>query len=343
MTHKLTGVQQGILFERVRTGTSFRAVAKQFNIDDHTAKRVYEQIRQNNIVRRKKGSGRKPKWSQRDARLCKRLIYCGEAETAVQLKRILAREYNKTLSVSTIKRILKSQGLNGRIKVKKPKLTARHKKLRLAFAKKYKHWKEHDWRKVIFSDETKINRMGSDGKQYIWRRVNEPLSDRTVKPTLKGGGGSMMIWGCMGANGVGHATKVTGTVNSELYLEILKDEMLNSREWCLEEKEQENMVFQQDNASCHKSHLVMDWLKEQKIQLLDHPPQSPDLNPIENLWRILKLKIHENNDITSLNQLWEVFEKEWEDIDQDICQKLVESMPRRLAAVIAAKGGHTKY
>lgn len=343
MTHKLSDIEKGILFERVRTGMSYREAGRQFGIGHKVAKRVYLAIRDAGTMQRQKGSGRPKKWTKRQARLCRRLIYAGTAQTAVQLKRCLAKDYQMVLSAATIRRILKSQGLNGRIRIKKPLLTKRHKKLRLNFAKKYKHWTRREWSRVMFSDETKINRLGSDGKEYIWREVNEPLSDRTVKPTVKGGGGSIMVWGCMGMQGVGYSSKITGTMNAALYKEVLKDEMMKSREWCLEEKNQEDFIFQQDNAPCHKAKSVMSWFDEKGIELLDHPPQSPDLNPIENLWRTLKLKIYNNNDISSVDELWEAFQKEWEDIEPEICEKLLESMPRRLAAVIKAKGGHTKY
>ena len=143
-------------------------------------------------------------------RIAKRIIMTGEATNAVELRRILNKHYKTSFCVDTVKRILKAQGLNGRIRIKKPRLTKRHKKLRLKFAKKYKSWKKEDWEKVIFSDETRISRIGSDGKRYIWRKVGETLSNRIIEPTVKGGGGNIMIWGCFGINGVGHAARIHG-------------------------------------------------------------------------------------------------------------------------------------
>ena len=263
--------------------------------------------------------------------------------TAVDIQRQMHRMKLPKISLLTIRRILKSEGLNGRIRVKKPLLTKRHKKLRLKFAKKYRHWTSSDWRKVIFSDETQIRRIGSSGKLYCWRFVKEPVSERTSKPTVKKDGGDFMIWSCFGYNGVGWAAKINGGINAELYKEVLEGEFLWSIEHCLQKRDQQNMVFQQDNAPCHKARSIMSWFDDNGIQLLDDPPQSPDLNPIENLWRILKHKLHQDGTINTAEKLWNQFEKEWENISGDICKKLIDSMPKRLAAVIKAKGGPTKY
>ena len=65
-----------------------------------------------------------------------------------------------------------------------------------------------DWKRVIWSDETKINRFGSDGHQFVWKKRGEPLSDRTTPPTVKFGGGNLMVWECMGCNGVGVLAKI---------------------------------------------------------------------------------------------------------------------------------------
>jgi len=74
------------------------------------------------------------------------------------------------------------------------------------------------------------------------------------------------------------------------------------------------------------------------------PAQSPDLNPIEHLWRILKIKCAEYPEPPKgILELWERAEAEWNKIERGVCQNLIESMPRRIEAVIKAKEGYTKY
>ena len=102
----------------------------------------------------------------------------------------------------------------------------RNQKKRLEFAKVHQHWVIDDWNRVIWPDETKINRFGSDGRLWCWKLQGEGLSDRTVQPTLKHGGGSVMVWGCVTAHGVGYLSKIEGGLDGELYCKILEDELM---------------------------------------------------------------------------------------------------------------------
>jgi transposase len=212
----------------------------------------------------------------------------------------------------------------------------------LEFAQKYQHWTVVDWSHVIFSDETKINRFGSDGRKWVWKKKSSPLTAQHVQPTVKFGGGSVMIWGCMTAFGVGNMCRIEGTMNAELYEEILEDEMLKTMRYYKMKKDK--TTFQQDNDPKHTSKHCQKWFKDHKIKLLDWPAQSPDLNPIEHLWQLIKIRLEEYEEApTSIMELWERVQVEWNKVSKEECINLIESMPRRIEAVLKAKGGHTKY
>ena len=83
------------------------------------------------------------------------------------------------------------------VKAKRPLLTKRHGKERLGFPLTHQDWTVEDWKTVVWSDETKINRLGSDGRVWGLKKAGEGLSDRLVKETAKFGGGSLMMWGCI--------------------------------------------------------------------------------------------------------------------------------------------------
>ena len=100
--------------------------------------------------------------------------------------------------------------------------------------------------------------------------------------------------------------------------------------------------FQHDNDPKHTATMSTQWLKEKKVNVLSRPSQSPDLNPIENLWNELKTAVHKWSP-TNLNELEQFCKEEWENIAKSRCAKLVETNPNRLKAEIKAKGGSTKY
>jgi hypothetical protein len=246
------------------------------------------------------------------------------------------------LSTETVRRTLREAGMKAALKKKKPRLLARHKRQRVDFALRYKDWTVADWKRVIWSDETKINRFGSDGRKWIWKKAGSALTDQHVEGTVKYGGGGLMIWGCMTAQGVGYACRIDGRMDATLYVNILDDELLQTLEYY--HLDRDDIVFQQDNDSKHTSAAARKWIEDHGIEVLEWPAQSPDLNPIEHLWEHLKRQLAAyENEPAGIHELWERVEVEWNKIPALVCIDLIESMPRRVAAVLKAKGGHTNY
>ena len=85
-------------------------------------------------------------------------------------------------------------------------------------------------------------------------------------------------------------------------------------------------------------------MEDNGINVLDWPPQSPDLTPIENLWNHTKKELPKYpRQAKGVWEIWDRVAEVWNNIDPEVCQNLIKSMPRRIQAVIKAKGGHTKY
>lgn len=210
-------------------------------------------------------------------------------------------------------------------------------------ARYHENWKVEDWKRILWSDETKINKIGSDGRTYTWKKKEEPLSDRTTTPTVKhGGGNNLMVWSCMGWNGVGILTEVQEIMDADQYCEILDGGVVDSFEK-LEMPEGERM-FQQDNDPKHTSKKATKWFEDNNIDVMVWPAQSPDINPIEHLWVELKKTLKKYpRSAKGIHELWERVVEEWNNIPPETCQRLIESMSRRIQAVIRANNGHTKY
>lgn len=286
--------------------------------------------------------GRPQKLTSHDRRSVVTSIATGRAANAVQAAQRINRTISSSICTQTVRNILKEEGFTAVVKKKKPMLKTQHRKERLEFAKKYGEWTVEDWKRVIWSDETKINRFGSDGRQYVWKKKGQPLGDKEVKGTVKFGGGNIMVWGCMGWNGVGRLVEVEGRMDAKQYVEILKDGLLPSIQESGILKEQ--AIFQQDNDPKHTSQLAQNWLRDEGIRVLDWPSQSPDINPLEHLWMHLKRQLSRYEKAPKgVWELWERAAKVWEGIDAEVCQRLIESIPNRLAEVVKARGGNTKY
>ena len=103
-------------------------------------------------------------------------------------------------------------------------------------------------------------------------------------------------------------------------------------------------MCKQDNAPAHKSKSTKLWLNKNGINVMKWPPFSPDLNPIENIWSIIKFKLYKDNKkYTTLDELWERIVKEANSITKDEIKSLVSSVDKRLLLVLQKKGGHTDY
>ena len=175
----------------------------------------------------------------------------GKVDNATQATKKLKDIINTPITSQTVCCHLKTTGMRAVVKRKRPLLKPHHRKSRLEFAERHLEWTLEDWKRVIWSDETKINRLGSDGRKYVWKNVGEGLNDRLVEGTVKFGGGNLMMWGCMGWDGVGFATKIEGRMDAELYVEILDDELQQTLKYY--NKTVADIVFQQDNDPKHTS------------------------------------------------------------------------------------------
>ncbi|GBN06151.1 Transposable element Tc1 transposase [Araneus ventricosus] len=138
------------------------------------------------------------------------------------------------------------------------------------------------WNNVLFGDERKFNIFSSDGCIRIWRRKNEEHNSKNLFETVTYGGGGVLVQGCMPASGLGDLVFIDGIMNNALYLNILRDNLkLSSQNLGIGN----NFVFYQDNDPKHTALNVRLWGLYNCPQNLKTPPQSPDLNPIEHIWR----------------------------------------------------------
>ncbi len=148
-----------------------------------------------------------------------------------------------------------------------------------------------------------------------------------------------MIWAAMSSAGVGPLCFLKSTVNAAIYQEILEHFMLPSVDKLYGDAD---FIFQQDLAPAHIAKGTKSWFNDHGVTVLDWPANSPDLNPIENLWGIVKRKMRDTRP-NNADDLKATVKETWASIPPQQCHKLITSKPRRIEAVIKAKGAPTKY
>ncbi len=145
---------------------------------------------------------------------------------------------------------------------------------------------------------------------------------------------SVMIWAAMSSAGVGPLCFLKSTVNAAIYQEMLEHFMLPSSDKLYGDAD---LIFQQDLTPAHTAKGTKSWFKDHGVTVLDWPANLPDLNPIENLWAIVKRKMRDTRH-NNADDLKAAIKETWASIPPQQCHKLITSMPRRTEAVIKAKG-----
>lgn len=177
--------------------------------------------------------------------------------------------------------------------------------------------------------------------KFVRRRPGEQNKPECIVPTIKHPP-SVMLWSVISGKGTGRLYIVEKTMRQDQYKKVLETRLVPQlQEWF---PGHEEPIFMHDGAPCHKAKSITAFLREKGIQVLDWPGNSPDMNPIENVWELLKRAVAKSA-ITTKRELIEKIIFEWNHNPhiKDTVQSCIESMPRRIKALIAVKGGHTKY
>jgi transposase len=287
--------------------------------------------------KKRSGRPRKTNFAQ-DDRL-RRFILRHPFKTAREIKGELPGFAD--ISVRTIQHLCQKRlGLPSRCAAKKPLLTAKMVKKRLAFCKKHRSWTEKDWESVMFSDESTFRLINPRAQKVRRPSTMNRYKQRYVVVNVKHSA-SVMVWGCFcgnGGRGSLYFLPPKATMNGDRYMKVLEEKLFPWMERLGATK------FLQDGAPCHTSKKVMALLKEKKISVMDWPGNSPDLNPIENLWAIMKARLKRVPNITSLPLLERAIKMMWvKDLPISLMKKLAHSMPKRIQMCIQNQGQMSKY
>ena len=334
---QLTDAQKGAIVELKRTGLSHKKISTQLKVSKSAVSKILKRYNLEGNFSVRSRCGRPSKVSKHTKRRIKRAITTDPFLTSSDLIREVSPL--RCVSTETVSRVLRKEfRLWARKVQRKPMMTKTHLQKRKEFCQQTKDWTAEDWSQVMWSDESNFYLFD----QSVWRvrrtRGSDPSDHRFTQPTVKHPP-HVMIWGCFSTAGRGGLAILPQnvTMNSARYLEVLESHLLPFMAI------RNTTVFMQDGAPCHQSKKVKEWLENHGIQTLKWPPNSPDLNPIENLWCVMKRRINKLK-ITSIAQLKQAIVETWtQQTDSSLCNKLAASMPSRINAVIKNKYYPSKY
>ena len=247
-----------------------------------------------------------------------------------------------SISTCTVGRRAHELGFNNRVAVKKPFLSDTHKERRLRFAKEHESWTVDEWRNILWTDELSFE-IGKNSRQVkVWRDSQSKYAAKNLVTTFKSGQVLTMMWGSFYGNNKGPFVVVPpGQCKAvDLIENIYKKNLLL---FLSQVDPNHQLTLMEDNAPTHNARASKAFLAEKSIRKIEWPAQSPDLNPIENIWFILKSNIQELYQPRTVPEMHEALQQAWNDFPTSTLDHLIESMPKQIFDVIQAEGGPTRW
>ncbi|CAB5366076.1 unnamed protein product [Rhizophagus irregularis] len=306
----------------IRTAAKIHSLTK---IPLRTIYRNLKKIKKTGDVKHRGGNGRISKITQKAAREIGQYI---RRKPTITAKFIAAKleDVGVNVSRSTVSRYLTSHGYKNALPLATPMLTPAHKHKRIEWAQNHMN---DDWQNTLFSDETAFQLFRNTVRHWYKKQ-------RPIRPIPKDRS-KIFAWGGFCIRGKTSLFCFRGIMDGKFYTKILERQIpevysMLGDSWRL----------QQDNDPKHTSRVAKEFLKNNVPEVMDWPSNSPDLNPIENLWAIVKRNT-ELRRPKNLNELDVFLHEEWVKIPNNLLINLVNSMPQRCREVIDRNGERIPY
>ena len=324
-----------LICQQAAAGTPLSQIAFFFNRPLRSIQSIVKRSTERGDYENAPRSGRPPKLTDRALR---------------RLSLSVSRDHRQTdiptpVCARTVHTALKTRlGISNRIAAKKPFITAAQREKRLEWARDHVDWMMEDWKMVIWTDESSVE-IGKESRTCtVWHREGERYREECLVLTFKSGRKSIMVWGCISYGKQGPLVQMPSERRKgEDYVDLILAGPL--WDYYVERFDAVGAALvMEDGAPVHRAKVAQRFRACNFMETIPHPPQSPDLNLIEHVWKRLKVLVNRRpTRPRNAEELWIALQQEWLNIDIDFINSLIDSMPRRVNAVYDAKGKSTKY
>ncbi|KAL4499102.1 hypothetical protein ABPG72_017004 [Tetrahymena utriculariae] len=295
-------------------------IAKLISVPVRTIYDWIKKIKNDQDIFKIEGRGRKPQLSKQQEKSITKEVKLRPHSSST--RKLASRE---NVSKTTIGKVFAKNELEYKSVMEVTELTEEQKQQRVNYCKKMLKRKGQPLNETIFTDETGVY-LSDCHKSKVWTPKGKKIKIELPKKDLK-----VNCWGGISYEGATSLHIFEGSLNKEVYQEILEKRMEE-----MESLYPDGFEFMHDNHPVHSSLEI--WGEEQGLNIIDFPPYSPDLNPIENLWAVLKNKVAADNPKT-YKQLEDSLYKNWEILTQiDTLRPFIEGLQNRYSMCIENKG-----
>lgn len=314
-----TPTERAEMLIRLAKGLSYSEIANEFGRSKGTIHNVIKRWENDNSLQERPRSGRPNVLSDRDKRA---LLNDVRSNPAIHIRE-LSTKFN--VSHETIRTTLKSHGFYYSCPDMQMEISPKNQIERVKFAEAHIHWFLDEWSHIVFTDESTFQNLPCF--RGLWMENDKPKIEIKIEKRAL----SVGVWGAITINGPGPLILIKDTMNGDQHKKIIEEHMVGLVG--------EHYTLQQDNATYHSQ--SKKYLQEMGRSVLDWPPQSADINPIENIWGYMKGKI--SGKAGDKSELFQEIQSIWEEIPWEIIFNCYQSMPYRMLDILHRKGDCIDY
>ncbi|GFS96453.1 transposable element Tcb2 transposase [Trichonephila clavipes] len=323
----------GRIIGKLEEGRSVTSVAAEFGIAHSIVSRLWRQFQTTGTAIRGYSSGRPRGTTPADDRYIVLQARRNRRQTAGEIARHMTQATGRPISRFTVAKRLHGGGLFARRPVRCVLLTPAHWRRRSLWCREHRNWRDNEWGRVLFTDETRFSLSSDSHRILIWREQGSPNHPRT---SLKGTGMEVAVFSFGEASCLVVVQTFTSLTQVQSTGPVIDDEILLPYVCLFRGAMGLQFLFMDDNAPCHRTVAAEQLLESEDIERMDWPARYPDLNPIEHVWDFLGRRLAARTlPPVTIRELRLALQDEWAAMPQQLIDTLLLSMGRRCETCLA--------